>query len=54
VAVATVEDDQVGAMAVAGYRWPLGERFALLAEGRYNAVSDFDGPSLAVGLSFGR
>ena len=52
VGVATADSDEAGVMGVAGYRMPLGERFAGAAEVRYNAVTDFDGPSLVVVLGF--
>ena len=50
--VADDETDSVGAMAVAGYRFPLGENFDGAVEARYNAVSDFDGPSVLFVLGF--
>jgi hypothetical protein len=52
VGVAKADSDEVGVMGVAGYRLPLGESFAGAAEIRYNAVSDFDGPSLLLVLGF--
>ncbi len=53
VTVIEEENDQVGAMGVAGYRFPLGTAFSLGLEARYNAVSDFDGGQVLVTVGFG-
>lgn len=53
VTVITEENDEVGAMGVAGYRLPLGTAFSLGLEARYNAVSDFEGGQVLVTLGFG-
>lgn len=52
--VVVVEDeaDEAGAMGLAGYRLPLGERLSGSLEARYNLVSDFDGPSVLLVLGF--
>lgn len=52
VVVAEDESDAVGAMGVAGYRLPLGDVLSGAVEARYNAVSDFDGPSLLLVFGF--
>lgn len=52
VGVVTADSDEFGVMGVAGYRLPLGDALSGAAEVRYNAVSDFDGPSLLVVLGF--
>lgn len=52
--VAAVEDEthDGGAMGVAGYRLPLSDTLAGAVEVRYNAVSNFSGPSLLLVLGF--
>lgn len=52
VVVVEDETDEASAMGVAGYRLPLGGRISGSLEARYNAVSDFDGPSVLLVLGF--
>jgi len=53
VTVIEEDNDEVGAMGVAGYRLPMGSAFSLGLEARYNLVSDFNGGQLLVTLGFG-
>ena len=48
----SVDSTRVGAIGVAGYRWQASS-FALFAEARYNAVTDFNGAWLLIGIGFG-